>query len=196
MRNIDINIPAGVSRMSSADFRAMVQAKEFSQMTEPRGKSKSNGARGENKYSKQVVKSLPASSAVSLSEQIKALQPLPTEHDEQVQLVQWLRYQQIRHFSVPNGGHRCKTTAAMLMAEGVVSGPSDLVILPEVGSRLPIVFLEMKRVKKGKISDSQQDFLSHISALEADGYALCSRVAYGCDDAVKILREIGYGVAG
>ena len=194
MRNIDINIPAGVSRMSSADFRAMVQAKEFSQMTEPRGKSKSNGARGENKYSKQVVKSLPASSAATLSDQIKALQPLPTEHDEQVQLVQWLRYQQIRHFSVPNGGHRHKSVAAMLAAEGVVSGPSDLVILPEVGARLPMVFLEMKRVKKGIISESQKDFLAHIEALEADGYKVCSRVAYGCDDAIKILKAIGYGI--
>jgi len=191
MRNIDIDIPAGVSRISSADFRALVQAKEHAQGVEP--KSKSNGTRHANRYSNQVVKSLPASSAVTLSDQLKALQPLPTEHDEQVQLVQWLRYQQIRHFSIPNGGHRYKSVAVMLADEGVVAGPSDLVILPEVGSALPLVFLEMKRVKKGKVSDSQKEFLSHISALETDGYNVCSRVAYGCADAVKILREIGYG---
>jgi hypothetical protein len=57
------------------------------------------------------------------------------EHNLQVDCVQWfsLQYPSLRGrlFAVPNGGHRSKTEAARLKAEGVVAGVSDLILLNE-----------------------------------------------------------------
>jgi len=124
-------------------------------------------------------------------------EPAISEHQEQVELVQWLRLMEIRHFAIPNGGHRHLSVAKQLAAEGVMPGVSDLVILPEAGTgnpQLPIVFLEMKRKKGGKVSSAQLDFLGHIEALKDCGYLVVGRVAQGFAEARRILMEIGYGV--
>ena len=55
------------------------------------------------------------------------------EHDLQVRCVTYFRYHypHLRplFFSVPNGGHRHKATAARLKAEGETTGVADLILL-------------------------------------------------------------------
>ena len=55
---------------------------------------------------------------------------VPTEHAEQVTLVQWLRrqYPGVLIFAIPNGGQRNAAVALKLKLEGVVRGVPDLYI--------------------------------------------------------------------
>ena len=53
---------------------------------------------------------------------------IPTEHEEQRELVRWFRqtWPGVRIFAIPNGGARSPATAGRLKAEGVSSGVPDL----------------------------------------------------------------------
>ena len=184
MRVTDIEVPKGVDRLSSADFRLLL-ANHMQQggTTSPSSKGQVQG-KGRGKYSQKVLASLPDRMRADQLQSIP--EPADSEHQEQVELVQWLRLMEIRHFAIPNGGHRHLSVAKQLAAEGVMPGVSDLVILPEAGAEtvLPIVFLEMKRKKGGNISKHQLDFLGHIEALAACGYPVIGRVAQGFQETV------------
>lgn len=66
------------------------------------------------------------------------------EHLIQCAISQFLRYQGIFFFAVPNGEKRSVTVGARLKKEGVLAGCSDLVILfPE-----RIIFVEVKTSKR------------------------------------------------
>lgn len=167
----ELNIDSGVTRLSAAEYRALLCGKPIS---------------------------LPSSFAPGFQKTEAKLNsdayPVASEHSEQVALVQWLTYLGIRYFAIPNGSLRHVAVAVKLRAEGVVSGPSDLVILPEVGTGLPIVFLEMKRSKGGKTSLAQKEFLEHIEGLSKNGHKVCALVAPGSSAAREMLMGIGYGV--
>jgi hypothetical protein len=63
-----------------------------------------------------------------------------------------------RLFAIPNGGHRSKVTAAILKAEGVMAGVSDLFLsVPKNG--FGGMWIEMK-APGGRLSDIQQQFIS------------------------------------
>jgi hypothetical protein len=96
-------------------------------------------------------------------------------------LVQWFRrtYRGELIFSIPNGGHRSKTTAALLKATGVVAGVPDLFV-PRYAT-----FIEMKRTKGGVLSDAQKDIIAQIEAM---GYQVL--VCYGAEDAKQKLSKI------
>ena len=107
---------------------------------------------------------------------------IPTEHEEQRQLVMWFRqnYSQ-RIFAIPNGGYRSKSAAAKLKVEGVSAGIPDLFI---PAFRL---WIEMKRVKGGRLSPDQKDWIEY---LQSNGY-ICF-VCNGADDAkLKIKQYLG-----
>ena len=89
--------------------------------------------------------------------------PLPTEHEEQRDLVRWFRrkYGPVRIFAIPNGGYRSMTAAAKLKAEGVSAGVLDLFV---PAWRL---WVEMKRQKGGRLSPEQADWIEY---LESVGY--------------------------
>ena len=78
----------------------------------------------------------------------------PKEHAEQVTLVAWFRetYPDILIFAIPNGGKRNINEAKKLKLEGVLSGVSDLFV-PEYK-----LWIELKRIKGGKLSDEQEAF--------------------------------------
>jgi hypothetical protein len=99
---------------------------------------------------------------------------IPTEHQEQRLFVMWFRqtHSPVRIFAIPNGGLRSKSTAAKLKVEGVVSGVPDLFI---PAWRL---WVEMKRVKGGRLSPEQKDWIEY---LEANGYT--ALVCHGAEDA-------------
>jgi hypothetical protein len=82
-----------------------------------------------------------------------------TEHQEQKNFVKWfeLQYPKIKLFAIPNGGNRNVVTATMLKAEGVRKGVPDIFI-PEWR-----LWLEFKRVKGGKVSLEQQDWIDYLN---------------------------------
>ena len=101
---------------------------------------------------------------------------IPTEHEEQRELVRWFRqtWPGVRIHAIPNGGARSKATAGRLKAEGVVSGVPDLFV---PAWRL---WIEMKRVKGGSLSAEQKDWIQY---LESVGYWVI--VGKGADDAKR-----------
>lgn len=117
-----------------------------------------------------------------------------TEHQEQVEVVKYLRRNKILHYAVPNGGHRHIKTASDLKAEGVVAGVPDLVIA-EPNRYYHGLYIEMKRrpktLKSGKksfagikVSDSQKVWMQE---LKHRGYEVI--VCYGADDAIDVIEE-------
>ena len=82
-----------------------------------------------------------------------------TEHQEQKNFVKWfeLQYPKVKLFAIPNGGNRNVVTATMLKAEGVRKGVPDTFI-PEWR-----LWLEFKRVKGGKLSPEQKDWIDYLN---------------------------------
>lgn len=105
---------------------------------------------------------------------------IPSEHVEQRNFVRWFRqtHPTARIAAIPNGGSRSMAAAAKLKAEGVSPGIPDLFI-PAWG-----LWVEMKRVKGGKISADQKLWADY---LESVGY--CVIVSKGCDDAIKQVTD-------
>lgn len=106
---------------------------------------------------------------------------LKTEHEEQREFVSWFRqtWPGVLIFAIPNGGHRSKTTAARLKAEGVVKGVPDLFI-PDWG-----MWIEMKRENGGRLSKEQEEMILY---LESIGHTCF--VAHGAEHAKKMIKEL------
>jgi hypothetical protein len=85
----------------------------------------------------------------------------PTEHQEQVALVSWLRATGRRYFAVPNGGRRDARTAGALKAEGVSAGAPDLIVFLHNGLTLA---LEMKARRSGRASEAQKEWGAYLEA--------------------------------
>lgn len=87
---------------------------------------------------------------------------VPSEHFEQRELVRWFRqtFKGVRIFAIPNGGLRSLSAAAKLKAEGVSSGVPDLCV---PAWRL---WIEMKRVKGGALSEEQKDWLEYLESVK------------------------------
>ena len=82
-----------------------------------------------------------------------------TEHVEQRELVQWFRQTySVLIFAIPNGGQRSLATASRLKVEGVVAGIPDLFV-PEWS-----LWIEMKRVKGGRLSPAQVERIEYLTA--------------------------------
>ena len=109
---------------------------------------------------------------------------IPSEHQEQAYIVQWFRraYPGVRIFAIPNGGARSITTATKLKVEGVSRGVPDLFI-PEWK-----LWVEMKRIKGGKLSQEQKDWLDYLGKV---GYSVI--VGYGALDAQEKIIKGNYG---
>ena len=117
-----------------------------------------------------------------------------TEHQEQVEVVKYLKRNKILHYAVPNGGQRHAKTARDLKSEGAVAGVPDLVI-PEPNKYYHGLYIEMKRrpkrLKNGKksvthtkVSPEQEKWLRELN--ERGYYAV---VCYGEDEAIEIIEE-------
>ena len=105
----------------------------------------------------------------------------PSEHKEQVGFVNWFEAQfpRVRIFAIPNGGHRAVSVGKQLKAEGVRAGVPDLFI-PEWH-----LWVEMKRVKGGRLSGEQKDWIAY---LESIGYTVV--VGLGAKDASRKVMEL------
>jgi hypothetical protein len=115
------------------------------------------------------------------------------EHDQQVLLINKVRklaerYKALALFhSIPNGGFRTKRTAALMKAEGALSGIPDTHLpiarwWPD-GSVSHGLYIEMK-AKGGRLSAEQKEV---IPMLEDAGYKVA--VCYSADEALQVIAE-------
>ncbi len=104
-----------------------------------------------------------------------------SEHMEQAALIMWFRraYPDTLIFAIPNGGLRSKTQAMKLKVEGVVPGIPDLFVPAWK------LWIEMKKVKGGKISPEQQAMIDYLQSV---GYHVI--VGLGAEDAKAQILEI------
>lgn len=111
-----------------------------------------------------------------------------TESQEQQLLFEWAalssgRWQELAlMYHIPNGGRRSKSEAGRFRAEGVKSGVPDI-CLPAARGGYHGLYIELKRVKGGRVSPAQQGW---IAALRDQGYYAC--VCKGWDDAAHIIK--------
>lgn len=115
----------------------------------------------------------------------KLIDAIPDEHTEQVEVIKFCKKNNIKYFAVPNGfvtdlGYKYIN---YLRAEGYINGSPDLVILLGKGK---VLFLEMKRIKGGVLSEHQKKWQQyfednqynyfvakgHIEAIERINYEL------------------------
>ena len=85
----------------------------------------------------------------------------PSEHDEQVGLVNWFRgrFHGVLIFAIPNGEKRAISVAKRLKAEGVASGIPDLYI-PQWK-----LWVEMKRASGGRLSPAQKEIIEYLEQI-------------------------------
>lgn len=114
--------------------------------------------------------------------------PIPTEHAEQVALMQWAKLQSKRYpglellHAIPNGGARNAVTGAKLKAEGVKPGVPDLHLPVPLHGR-PGLYLELKRKAGSAVTPAQREW---HAALAAQGYAVV--VCRGARDAMDAIE--------
>jgi VRR-NUC domain len=104
---------------------------------------------------------------------------IPTEHEEQRELVKWFRqsFDGVRIFAIPNGGARTITTAAKLKVEGVSAGVPDLYVPAWK------LWIEMKRTKGGVVDKAQKDWHDYLTAI-GDRVIVCR----GADEAKRMIN--------
>lgn len=111
-----------------------------------------------------------------------------TESQEQQLLFEWAALSAGRWpelalmYHIPNGGSRSKAEAGRFKAEGVKSGVPDI-CLPAARGGYHGLYIELKRVKGGRVSPAQQGW---IAALRDQGYCAC--VCKGWDDAAHVIK--------
>ncbi|MEA4927558.1 MAG: VRR-NUC domain-containing protein [Candidatus Limiplasma sp.] len=118
--------------------------------------------------------------------------PVPSESIEQTRLFQWVRMQQGRWpelrllYHIPNGGSRHRLEAIHLKQQGVRAGVPDL-CLPVARAGCHGLYVEMKRLKGGRVSPEQ---LAWMEALQAEGYmvAVCQGWEMASDVILRYLK--------
>ncbi len=97
---------------------------------------------------------------------------LPLEAREQEMLFEWAAYQLYTYpelqsmFAIPNGGSRHPAEARNLKRQGVKPGVPDI-CLPVPKGGYHGMYIEMKRLKGGRLSDDQSAW---IAMLKRNGY--------------------------
>lgn len=112
---------------------------------------------------------------------------IPTEHQEQAAVIRWFQsaYPAIksRLFAIPNGSHKSRAAASKFSAEGLRSGVPDL-MLPVPAGKYHGLFIEMKRAKGGRLSDTQKDWLDFLGS---QGYM--ATACHGFEEAKEIISK-------
>lgn len=117
---------------------------------------------------------------------------IPTEHEEQAALCEWMWLHRVRFFSVPNGarvlGPKRYAHLGRLRREGLTAGAPDLVLVDLAPVDGRPTMCEVKRTRGGSMSTWQR-------AMEAIalGCGWHFVVAKGCADGIGQLQGLGYG---
>lgn len=112
----------------------------------------------------------------------KTVPELPTERQEQIKFVVWLKKQGYRVSASANGGSRHYLEAVNLKAMGVSPGFPDIEVPLPSGSYHGF-YIEMKRKKGGKISPEQREWINY---LKGKGYY--AEVANGFEEAKEMFN--------
>lgn len=113
----------------------------------------------------------------------------PTEHDEQVRIFDFVEEKKRvvpgleLLFAVPNAGKRSYGALNYYKAEGLRNGVPDL-CLPVARKGYHGLYIELKRVKGGKVSPEQEWWLERLT--EQSYYAV---VCKGADEAIKTIID-------
>lgn len=119
----------------------------------------------------------------------KRMPPVPPEHNEQAAFFRFLALLAIDNpdvglaYAIPNGGKRHIGTARKLQEEGVKPGVPDI-CWPVPRYPFHGLYLEMKRVKGGKVSDAQKPW---VQRLREQGYKV--EICKGFEAAKKAFCE-------
>ena len=108
---------------------------------------------------------------------------IPLEKDEQKRLCKWLKENKIGHWA---NGFGVKLDffvkyMASLHRQGHYKGIADMTILLPKGRAM---FLELKRVKGGVVSEEQKKWIKYLQSLDYP-----ARVCYGADEAIEWIKE-------
>lgn len=115
------------------------------------------------------------------------------EFAHQCAVALWLDTMRVRWFHPPNGGNRSAVTGGRLKRQGVKRGVPDIVIIDPPPARASCVgaVVELKPTLAerpgNKPTKEQREWLHEF---EQRGWA--AAVAYGADEAIRILKELGY----
>lgn len=109
--------------------------------------------------------------------------PVPTEYDEQLVVVQYLEARGFKYTAIPNSTWTpSKAVVGKNFASGLRPGLPDLVVvLPTKG----LLWIEMKRIKGGRISPEQQLWIDCLNGLPGNAAHVC----YGADDAIAVIAS-------
>lgn len=115
--------------------------------------------------------------------------PSLKEHAETAAVVSWWRRQYpklAKHLiGLPNAGKRSSQVAAMLKAEGMIPGASDLFLaIPKWGYHG--MWIEMKR-KDGVPSDVSENQSSFQADMRSVGYI--AEVCFGAEQAIAMIKH-------
>lgn len=107
----------------------------------------------------------------------------PHEDVEQKAFIAWLEAHRLRFYAVPNSTftpYWAQKVKAKAM--GQKAGVPDLVVfIPNLGT----LYIEMKRVKGGVVSDEQKEWIEFLNTMP------CTQafVAKGADEAIRIVKK-------
>lgn len=113
----------------------------------------------------------------------------PTEEQEQITLFNWARMKQGEWpelrlmFHIPNGGARSKSEAARFKAAGVKAGVPDI-FLPAPRGKYNGLFIELKRIKGGRVSGEQEIVLRELARMN-----YCVYVCFGWEQAAETITK-------
>ncbi|MBS7354980.1 MAG: VRR-NUC domain-containing protein [Eubacteriales bacterium] len=114
---------------------------------------------------------------------------VPLEDAEQRVIFQWAAMETAARpelgllYAIPNGGKRAIKTAVALKKQGVKRGVPDM-CLPVPRGGFNGLYIELKRVKGGTVSDEQREW---IAALAEQGYKAV--VCRGAEEAIGTIKE-------
>jgi hypothetical protein len=106
----------------------------------------------------------------------------PKESEEQAVFVDWLEYQGLKFTAIPNSTYTTSQTQKIKnYRQGLRPGLPDLLVIVKDS----IVFVEMKRKKQSKVSDTQQFWIDALN--KCDNVA--AHVCYGADEAIETIKQ-------
>jgi len=106
---------------------------------------------------------------------------IPTEAEEQIMFVQWLRLHKLAHWRVPSETYtKSWRQKRMNTALGVVKGVPDLFVI--VDNKL--VAVEMKRLKRSVTSPEQKVWIERLNKA-----GVPAKVCKGCKEAILFIEE-------
>ena len=108
---------------------------------------------------------------------------IPSEEAEQVMLVQWLELMGLKFSSIPNSTY---TTSWKAKARNTRTGlrpglPDLLVVIPYTG----LLFIELKRTKRGVVSAAQREWIDIINQCPGAQAVVCK----GAEAAIAVISQ-------